>query len=88
VLVDEQRCGLTRDQLLACMNEHNIGVGVHFLSIPEHPYYQRAFGWRPEDWPNAMRLGRQTVSLPLSGCLSDGDVEDVLTAVHDTLARA
>jgi dTDP-4-amino-4,6-dideoxygalactose transaminase len=82
VLVDQEKCGVPRDEFLSLMTEHNIGVGVHYLSVPEHPYYQQVFGWRPEAWPNAMRIGRQTVSLPLSGCLTDDDVEDVITAVY------
>ncbi len=86
VLVDEEKCGVSRDEFLSLMTAHNIGVGVHYLSIPEHPYYQRAFGWRPEAWPHAMRIGRQTVSLPLSGCLTDEDVQDVIAAVYDILA--
>ena len=48
------------------MTQRNIGVGVHYLCIPEHPYYREHFGWRPEDYPVAQRIGRQTVSLPLS----------------------
>lgn len=31
--------------------------------------------------PNAMRIGRQRVSLPLSAKLTDGDVGDVIEAV-------
>ena len=63
------------------MTARNIGVGVHYLSIPEHPYYRESFGWNPEDYPNAMRIGRQTASLPLSAKLSDKDVGDVIDAV-------
>lgn len=81
ILVDKEKCGITRDAFLNAMTAHNIGVGVHYLSIPEHPYYQETFGWRPEDYPNAMRTGRQTVSLPLSAKLTDEDVEDVIKAV-------
>jgi len=67
------------------MNTHRIGKGVHYLSVPEHPYYQQRFGWRPDQWPEAMRLGRQTVSLPLSPAMSDGDVERVIEAVRSVL---
>lgn len=81
LLIDEARCGVSRDQFLDAMTAHKIGVGVHYLSIPEHPYYQQRFGWRPEDYPYAMRVGRQTVSLPLSPKLSNGDVEDVIASV-------
>jgi len=61
---------------------HNIGIGVHYLSIPEHPYYQKTFGWHPEEYPNAMRIGRQTVSLPISAKLTDEDVEDAIKTVQ------
>jgi dTDP-4-amino-4,6-dideoxygalactose transaminase len=64
------------------MTAARIGVGVHYLLVPEHPYYQQRFGWRPEQWPNAVRIGRQTVSLPISPKLTDADVERVLAAVR------
>lgn len=64
------------------MTARNIGVGVHYLSIPEHPFYQQTLGWRPEDYPHAMRVGRQTVSLPISAKLTDDDVWDVIEVVR------
>jgi dTDP-4-amino-4,6-dideoxygalactose transaminase len=86
VLVDPARTGeLTRDQFLTAMTGHNIGVGVHYLSLPEHPYYRERFGWRAEDWPEALRIGRATVSLPISPKLSDADVADVAAAVREVL---
>lgn len=81
ILIDEDQAGISRDDFLDHMTNENIGVGVHYLSIPEHPYYQKSFGWRPEDFPNAMRIGRQTVSLPLSAKVLDDDVDDVIKAV-------
>jgi len=85
IFVEEARTGISRDAFLDAMNNENIGVGVHYLSIPEHPYYQKSFGWKPEDYPNAMRIGRQTISLPLSAKLQDEDVEDVIRGVHKIL---
>lgn len=81
IMVDEARCGISRDDFLEAMNAARIGTGVHYLSIPEHPYYQQRFGWRPEHWPQAMRLGRQTVSLPLSPAMTDEDARRVVEAV-------
>ena len=87
ILIDEQCTGIGRDDFLTAMTRHNIGVGVHYLSIPEHPYYQQAFGWRPEDYPNAMKIGQRTVSLPLSAKLSDRNVAGVLAAVESILTH-
>lgn len=82
LLIDESRSGLGRDEFLDAMTKKGIGVGVHYLSIPEHPYYRQRFGWRPEQWPNAMRVGRQTVSLPFSVRLDDLDAAHVVESVQ------
>jgi dTDP-4-amino-4,6-dideoxygalactose transaminase len=85
ILIDQARTGMSRDAFLDAMTAHNIGVGVHYMSIPEHPYYQQTFGWKPDDYPNAMRIGRQTVSLPISAKLTGEDVKDVIDAVRMVL---
>ncbi len=85
ILIDESLAGISRDAFLDEMTARKIGVGVHYLSLPEHPFYQRTFNWTPEDYPAATKVGRQTVSLPLSGGLSNQDVEDVIAAVRDIL---
>jgi dTDP-4-amino-4,6-dideoxygalactose transaminase len=85
LLIDEDKAGVSRDMFLNRMTANNIGVGVHYMSVPEHPYYQQTFGWRPEDYPHAMRLGRQTVSLPISAKLAEADIGDVIEAVKVSL---
>jgi dTDP-4-amino-4,6-dideoxygalactose transaminase len=85
VLVDRERARISRDDFLTAMTAENIGVGVHYQSIPIHPYYRQHFGWRPEDYPNSFRIGEQTVSLPLSAKLGERDVTDVVNAVRRVL---
>jgi dTDP-4-amino-4,6-dideoxygalactose transaminase len=87
ILVDRNRTGISRDEFLNAMTALRIGVGVHYLSIPEHPYYQHTFGWTPESYPNAMIIGRQTVSLPISAKLSDQEVDNVIKAVNSIIER-
>jgi dTDP-4-amino-4,6-dideoxygalactose transaminase len=88
IQIDHSQARLSRDQFLTAIKAENIGVGVHYLSIPEHPYYQQSFGWKPEDYPHATNIGRKTVSLPLSAKLSDQDVLDVISAVRKIVANA
>jgi dTDP-4-amino-4,6-dideoxygalactose transaminase len=85
VLVDEKRCGMSRDAFLEAMTQHKIGAGVHYMSVPEHPVYQKLFKWKPQDYPNAMKIGQQTASLPLSAKLTDGDAERVVATVRGIL---
>lgn len=88
LMVNETRAGVSRDAFLNAMTAQNVGVGVHYQSVPEHPFYQDTFGWRPEDYPAAMRVGRETLSLPLSAKLSDQDVSDVIMAVRRIVESA
>jgi dTDP-4-amino-4,6-dideoxygalactose transaminase len=83
--IDAARAGIARDDFINAMSARNIGVGVHYLSLPEHPYYQRELGWTPDDYPHAARIGRSTVSIPISAKLTDNDVGDVIAAVRSAL---
>lgn len=85
VQVDPARTRIARDEVLARMTAENIGIGVHYRSIPTHPFYQKTFGWRPEDTPVALEIGEQTLSLPLSAALEDRDVDDVVRALRRSL---
>ena len=83
--VDESICRISRDAFIEAIGKRQIGVGVHYLSLAEHPFYQERLGWRVEDYPVAAKFGQNTVSLPLSAKLSDGDVERIIEAVRDIL---
>ena len=85
LLIDDKKTSISRDQFMQKMYEENIGTGVHYLSIPEHPFYQKKFGWKIEDYPNAMLIGRNTVSLPLSPSLTNEDVDYIIKSVKKIL---
>lgn len=86
LMVNRERSGVGRDDFLERMNAQRIGTGVHYLSVPEHPYYQERFGWTPDEWPTAKKIGRETVSLPLSAKLKPADAERIIAAVNGALA--
>ncbi len=86
VRVDEALCRISRDDFLNRMTAAGIGTGVHYLSLAEHPYYQQRFGWQPQQWPHAMRIGRETVSLPLSQKLTECDLIRVIRATRSQFA--
>ncbi|HVC02239.1 MAG TPA: DegT/DnrJ/EryC1/StrS family aminotransferase [Steroidobacteraceae bacterium] len=86
VLIDFAKHRTTRPEFLQAMADRGIGIGVHYPCIPALTYY-RGLGYRPEDTPNAARIGRQTVTLPLFPAMRDGDVERVATALRAQIAR-
>jgi dTDP-4-amino-4,6-dideoxygalactose transaminase len=78
-LLDLDRLTCTRDDILHGMTLENIGVGVHYLPIHAHPFYQTFFG-PGQSFPNAEYVGARTLSLPLTGDIDEEAVEDVIAA--------
>ncbi len=87
VLIDFAAQGTTRPAFQKAMAKRGIGVGVHYPSIPSLSYY-RAQGYRSEDYPNAHRIGRETVTLPLFPAMRDADVARVCEALRAELRAA
>jgi UDP-4-amino-4,6-dideoxy-N-acetyl-beta-L-altrosamine transaminase len=56
----------------------DIGVNVHYLPIHLQPWYQRKFGFRPGDFPNAEAYYAGALSLPLWPGLSDAMQDQVI----------
>lgn len=85
VRVNAQSSGISRDEMLTELTKRRIGVGVHYLSIPEHPFYQERFGWHPDDYPVAAQVGKEILSLPLSPKLSGDDMEYIIAQLHEIM---
>lgn len=65
----------------------NISTSVHFIPVHLHPYYRDRYGFKPEDFPVALREYERIISLPLFPRMSDDDVEDVIAAVSAVARR-
>ena len=86
ICLDESKTGIKRDDFLNKMNDHRIGVGVHYESIPMHPYYKETFDWKPSDYPNALKFGNETVSIPISPKLSDNELDKIISITKRILS--
>jgi dTDP-4-amino-4,6-dideoxygalactose transaminase len=85
LILDIERMNMSRDQFLDKMHRKNVGTGVHYIAPHLHPYYQKVYGYRSGDFPNAEWISERTVSIPLSPKLTDDVVEEVIEAVKDIL---
>ncbi len=81
--LDIDRLGATRDDFLNHMTKQKIGVGVHYIALHLHPYYQRTFGCQRGQFPNAEWISDRTVSLPLSAAMDEKDIKGSLEAMTD-----
>jgi dTDP-4-amino-4,6-dideoxygalactose transaminase len=74
---------ISRDDFIEEMKARNIGTSVHFIPVHTFSYYRDKYGFRPEDFPIALRESERLVTIPLHPGLSDQDVADVIGAVAD-----
>ncbi len=84
VLLPLEALAITRKQFIEAMRERDIGVGISYEALHLTTLYRR-LGYREGDFPNAERIGRETVSLPLFPQMSIADVDRVCEAVSDVL---
>jgi len=79
------RLRLDRAEFIQELHRLRIGASVHFIPLHRHPFYQRAYGYRPEQFPAAEEIYRGLVSLPLYPAMTGEDVDDVIAAVHEVI---
>ncbi|MBS1702695.1 MAG: DegT/DnrJ/EryC1/StrS aminotransferase family protein [Armatimonadetes bacterium] len=81
------KLSIDRDQFIEELKARNIGTSVHYISVHLHPYYRDKYGFKPEDLPVTQANFERIISLPLSAKISDAEVEFVISAIQDILAR-
>jgi dTDP-4-amino-4,6-dideoxygalactose transaminase len=86
-LLPLQRMASGRAAFIRAMHEQGIGVGVHYPAIPGLSLYRR-LGYDERAYPNAVRIGRATVTLPLFPAMSEADVDRVCRTLRAVLAGA
>ncbi len=81
IFLDKKRDGISRDEAILKLHKKKIGIGIHYRAIPEHSIYKKLYSWKINDYPNAKKIGRQTISLPLSPSLNKNEITKVIKAV-------
>ncbi|WP_437216158.1 UDP-4-amino-4-deoxy-L-arabinose aminotransferase [Pectobacterium sp. LFLA-215] len=83
VRVDETRCGISRDSLMAELQTRGIGTGLHFRAVHTQKYYRERYPHLhlPEtEWNSASLM-----TLPLFPDMQDCDVDRVVAALTSIL---
>lgn len=87
VVLPLARLSITRGEFIAQMREAGIGIGVHYPAIHLFTLY-RQLGWQEGEFPNAERIGRGTVTLPLFAAMTADDVDRVCATVARVLKES
>lgn len=86
VLLPLDRLRITRRQFVDAMHARGIGIGISYEAA-HLTTLGRRLGYREGQLPNAERIGRETVTLPLFADMTAADVERVCAAAAEVLAK-
>lgn len=84
--VRPDRGGPARDALVDGLAERGIGTSVHFIPLHTLRYYADRYGLKPGDFPNAMAMFENSVSLPIWPGMGEEAAHRVADAVAEIAA--
>jgi dTDP-4-amino-4,6-dideoxygalactose transaminase len=76
---------IDRATVIEQLRDAGIGTSVHFIPLHIHPYYQRTYGYRPDELPISVREYEREITLPIYPDLSDSEIDRVCDALAGTL---
>ncbi len=86
IRVEQTASGHTRAEVFAALRERRLGVGVHYIPVHLHPFYQERFATRRGMCPVAEAAYEEILSLPIFPAMTDDDIEYVIASVCDVVA--
>ena len=79
---------MSRDAFISELKARNVGTGIHFKAVHQHPYYREKYpGWG-DRLTKAGWVSERICSLPLFPAMTEDDARYVVAAVKDVLAHA
>jgi dTDP-4-amino-4,6-dideoxygalactose transaminase len=86
VLLPLEQLHVDRAQVMTELKDLGIGTGVHYPIITGFTLYQK-LGYRSEATPNAQRIGRSILTLPLFPGMADEDIGRIASALVGILKK-
>jgi dTDP-4-amino-4,6-dideoxygalactose transaminase len=74
---------IDRDAFIQLLKLRGVGCSVHWRPLHLHPYYQKMFGWQPEDCRTATEVWERLVSLPIFPDMTEKEITYVVSIVKE-----
>jgi dTDP-4-amino-4,6-dideoxygalactose transaminase len=83
-----ERLNKDRNGFIQALHHRGVACSVHFIPLHLQPYYQRAWGYQPGDFPNAEREYLSCLSLPIYPGMTETEINHVISAVLNSVAES
>jgi perosamine synthetase len=81
--IHPEKLSIDRDRFITELKDRGIGTSVHFIPLHLHPFYQKRFGYKPGDFPQAEAEYARALSLPIYPTMTDAEINAVINAVSE-----
>ena len=78
---------INRTQFIDELKEKGIGVSVHFIPLYRHPYYQKTFNLKLEDYPVSESIYPGIITLPIWPGMKISQIEQVIDNVNSLMKK-
>ncbi|MGO9621879.1 MAG: DegT/DnrJ/EryC1/StrS family aminotransferase [Desulfobaccales bacterium] len=85
VMILNEQSPVSRNRFIEIMAQRGIGTSVHYKPLHRMTYYLERYNLRPEDFPNAERIWKGCVSLPIYPALSDDELDYICKVIWEVL---
>jgi UDP-4-amino-4,6-dideoxy-N-acetyl-beta-L-altrosamine transaminase len=82
--LDLDRLKAGKDAVFKALSAEGLGVNVHYIPVPWHPYYKK-LGYKRGQWPVGEGAYEQVISIPIFPAMTDRDVLDVIEAIKKVI---
>jgi perosamine synthetase len=87
IQIDSSVLGEDRLEVFMRLKEKGLGVGVHYIPLHFHPYYQHRLGVTYGDFPGAETYYRNSISIPIYPAMSDSDVKRTVEVIRTVILK-
>jgi len=85
VIVLNEHAPVSRNRFIELMADRGIGTSVHYKPLHRMTYYRKRYQLKPEDFPNAERIWKGCVSLPIYPSLTDEELTYIVETIRKIL---
>ena len=87
VELNVKRLKISRSKFIEELKETGIGVSVHFIPLYRHPYYQKTFDLKIEDYPVSELVYPEIITLPIWPGMKISQIEQVIDKVNSLMKK-
>ncbi|RKX79487.1 MAG: UDP-4-amino-4,6-dideoxy-N-acetyl-beta-L-altrosamine transaminase [Spirochaetes bacterium] len=83
IQLKEDKLKIGRDAFIEKLTEAKIGTSVHYIPLHVMSYYKSHYGFKPGDFPRALKKYSSAISLPIYAELTEEQTERIIRVIKE-----